>query len=192
MYATRADLLAVLRVDSQAKLTTDPTRRWVVGTGDGTTRGVATPFVETTMVVGYVNDSTVVASVSRSAERDWVAFATAPALGTVVAVTVDAGAVNADVIDGALTHASNVISGSFLDGAPAGSEAVLKAHAVNLSLVFLRQLRNLEVTDAMLVQLKMDDDLRKDLRRKSIPVAATSSTGVVMGSSCPVFGRNWL
>ena len=33
VYATRADLLAALSQDSQAKLTTDTTRRFVVGTG---------------------------------------------------------------------------------------------------------------------------------------------------------------
>lgn len=48
LYATRADLLAALSQDSQAKNTTDPSRRSVVGTGNGTTVKFTTPFIEIT------------------------------------------------------------------------------------------------------------------------------------------------
>ena len=48
--AANADLLAALSQDSQAKLTTDTTRRFVVGSGDGLETTFTTPFLEITSI----------------------------------------------------------------------------------------------------------------------------------------------
>ncbi len=155
-YATRADLLAALSQDSQARLTTDTTRRFVVGSGDGLETTFTTPFLEVTSIKGYVDGTQVTTpapTLSRGTGtdgRDEIVFSAAPAGGTTVSVTVDAGAINADVLDAVLVAVSAEIDGylhAYLPVTDAALLATLKGKAVLLAKVRLRGRRNLDVVD---------------------------------------------
>lgn len=156
VYATRADLLAALSQDSQAKLTTDTTRRFVVGTGDGAETTFTTPFLEITSIKGYV-DGTQVTTPAPTLSRgtgtdghDEIVFSAAPGAGTTVSVTVDAGAINADVLDAVLVSVSGTMA-KYLSGVDpailAEHAESLKAMAVLFAQKRLRGRRNLDVVD---------------------------------------------
>lgn len=155
-YATRADLLAALSQDSQAKLTTDTTRRFVVGTGDGVETTFTTPFLEVTSIKGYVDATQVTTpapTLSRGTGtdgRDEIVFSSAPAAGTTVSVTVDAGAINADVLDTVLVAVSAEFDGYLISALPVSDTALLaslKAKAIVFAKIKLRGRRNLDVVD---------------------------------------------
>ena len=196
MYATRADLLAVLRVDSQAKLTTDPTRKWVVGIGDGATVRFVTPFAEASSVSGFVNGSAATATLSRATGtrgRDEVSFSPAPASGAIVTVTVDAGAINADVVDQALTHASDAVAGYFTSGVPANLLTRVKRIVVVRAAVLLRGGRNLDLSDPLAMEWKADTSFLEKIAEGKIAVETSTGTGAfVGGSSTAVFGGEWV
>ncbi len=196
-YATRADLLAVLRIDSQAKLTTDPTRRWVVGSGDGATARFLTPFAEAGSMKGYVNGVEATSSLSRATGaggRDEVLFAVVPVYGAVLAVTVDAGAINADVVDQALIHASDAIGGYFPTGVPDGLLARVRRIVAVRAAVLLRGGRNLDLSDPLAMEWKADTAFLEKVAEGKIPVAGSGDSGsFVGGSDTPVFGGgSWL
>ncbi len=194
MYASRADLLAILRVDSQAKLSTDPLRRWVVGVGDGLTRTFVTPFVETTTIKGYVDGTeqlptvegditTPAVTLSRGTDRDSIVFTTAPGSGTTVGVTADAAAINADVIDQALTHASDAIGGYFPAGVPTNLLTRVRRIAAVRAAVMLRGGRNLDLSDPLAMEWKADTAFLEKVAEGKIPVSSSTGGGAFVGGS---------
>lgn len=162
LYATRSDLLSALSLDSQAKLTNDPLRRWNIGVGDGVTRRWVTPFIETTAFKGYVNAVAVtpdptVSTGSGSSSRDEVLFSAAPDLNAVVAVTADKDAINADIIDRALLAATETINSylhAILPVTDANLLGALRGKAVLLAQMRLRSRRNLDVVDPLEMEWK--------------------------------------
>lgn len=162
-YATRADLLAALSQDSQAKLSTDPSRRWVCGTGDGIATTFTTPFLEITTFKVYVDGTLLTASIptlSRGTgadSRDRIVFATAPPAGQVVSVSADASAINVDVLDSVLASVSAMIDGYLHAILPVTDTALLaslKAKAILFAKVTLRGRRNLDVVDPIEMEWK--------------------------------------
>lgn len=82
--------------------------------------------------------------------RDEIVFSAAPGAGTTVSVTVDAGAINLNVLDGVLAAVSAEIDGylqAYLPVTKTGLLATLKGKAVLLAKVKLRGRRNLDVVD---------------------------------------------
>lgn len=154
-YATRADLLAALSHDSQAKLSTDPSRREVCGTGDGVKTTFTTPFIETTTAKVYVDGVAVTTgwTLSRGTgtdSRDEIVFSPAPAAGKVVSVSADAAAINLNVLDAVLKSVSGTMA-KYLSGV---DPAILSEHAESLkamAILFaqkrLRGRRNLDIVD---------------------------------------------
>lgn len=162
LYATRSDLLSALSLDSQAKLSNDPLRRWNIGIGDGVTDRFVTPFIETTTFAGYVDGVLVtpapdVSTGTGSALRDEAVFDTAPASSTVVAVTADRDAINADVIDRALLSATETINGylhALLPVTDAYLLESLRGKSVLLAQMRLRSRRSLDVVDPLELEWK--------------------------------------
>lgn len=162
-YFSRADLLAAISQDSQAKLSTDPSRVWPIGTGDGVNATFDTPFLEATtlrVLVDGVEATSPAPTLSRGtgAEgRDQVIFGTAPADGAVVAVSADAKAINADVLDAVATAVSSDMDGylhAYLPISDAALLATLKYKGVLLAKMRLRGRRNVDVVDAFELEWK--------------------------------------
>lgn len=201
-YATRADLLAALSQDSQAKLTTDTTRRFVVGSGDGLETTFTTPFVEVTSIKGFVDGTQVTTpapTLSRGTGtdgRDEIVFSAAPASGTAVSVTVDAGAINAYVLDAVLTSVSGTISKhlSGVDPAIVSEHAEsLRAMAVLFAQKRLRGRRNLDVVDPIEAECRENERWLLAVAKGDIVLHLGAADPEIeaeglSGSEPPVFG----
>lgn len=196
VYATRADLLAALSQDSQAKLTTDTTRRFVVGTGDGLETTFTTPFLEVTSIKGYVDGTQVTSpapTLSRGTGtdgRDEIVFSAAPALGTIVSVTVDAGAINADVLDAVLVAVSAEFDGYLISALPISNTALLaslKAKAIVFAKIKLRGRRNLDVVDPVEMEYRAAVRWFEAVANGKIPLPS-SSASASSGEGVYVYG----
>jgi phage gp36-like protein len=203
-YFSRADLLAALSHDSQAKLTTDTARRWVVGTGDGVRTTWNTPFVEVTSIKGYLNGDVVTApapTLSRgtgTGERDQIILGAPPPVGTVVSVTVDAGAKNADVLDKVCASVSSFLSGYVRANEPisdTGLLETLKDKGLLVATVRLRGRRNLDVVDPVEMEYRAAIRWLEDVARGDIVLNLSESDSeleaeaeALTGSEPAVFG----
>jgi phage gp36-like protein len=202
VYATRADLLSALSYDSQAKLTTDITRKWTVGTGDGVETTFDTPFIEVTSIKGYLDGTQVTSpapTLSRgtgTGGRDQIVFGSAPALGKVVSVTVDASAINADVLDAVLASVSADFDGYLISALPISDAtllASLEAKAILFARVRLRGRRNLDVVDPIEMEYRAAVRWLEAVAEGKIPLPSPSTSGsseegaYVYGSHASVF-----
>jgi phage gp36-like protein len=185
-YATRADLLAALSHDSQAKLSTDPSRRWTVGSGDGAETTFTTPFLEATALKVYIDgtlltDGAPALSRGTGAEgRDQIVFAEAPADGDVIAVSADAAAINVDVLDSVLASVSSQIDGYLHAVLPVTDPALLESlrgKAVLLARVRLRGRRNLDVVDPVELEWKAAIRWLEMVAEGKIPLSSGATTG---------------
>lgn len=186
VYATRADLLAALSQDSQAKLSTDTSRRWTVGSGDGVETTFTTPFLEATSLKVYVDGALVTdlaPTLSRGTgtdKRDQVVFATAPAGGAVIAVSADGSAINLDVLDSVLASVSAQIDGYLHAVLPVTDAALLESlrgKAVILARVRLRGRRNLDVVDPVELEWKAAIRWLEMVAEGKIPVSSGATAG---------------
>jgi len=186
VYATRADLLAALSQDSQAKLSTDTSRRWTVGSGDGVETTFTTPFLEATSLKVYVDVALVTdlaPTLSRGTgtdKRDQVVFATAPAGGAVIAVSADGSAINLDVLDSVLASVSAQIDGYLHAVLPVTDAALLESlrgKAVILARVRLRGRRNLDVVDPVELEWKAAIRWLEMVAEGKIPVSSGATAG---------------
>lgn len=198
VYASRADLLAALSQDSQAKLTTDTSRRWVVGTGDGTDTTFDTPFVEVTSIKGYLDGTQVTSPapiLSRgtgTGGRDQIVFEAAPAAGKVASVSVDASAINADVLDAVLTAVSAEFDGYLISALPISDAALLaslKAKAIIFAKIKLRGRRNLDVVDPVEMEYRAAVRWLEAVAEGKIPLPSPS-TSVSSEEGAYVYGSH--
>lgn len=197
-YLTRADLLAALSHDSQAKLTTDTARRWVVGVGDGSQTTFDTPFIEVTSIKGYVDGTqmtTPAPTLSRgtgAGERDQIVFSTAPAPGTTVSVTVDAGAKNADVLDAVCASVSSFLSGYVHAYEPISDAAILAAlkdKGLLVATVRFRGRRNLDVVDPIEMEYRAAVRWLEAVAEGKIPLPSPAAS-VSSEASVYVYGSH--
>ncbi len=182
-YATRADLLAALSQDSQAKLSTDPSRRWVVGTGDGIATTFTTPFLEITTFKVYVDGTLLTASIPTLSRgtgtdgRDRIVFATAPTAGQVVSVSADASAINADVLDAVLASVSASID-KYLNGVGTITGATLLASLKAMAVLFaqkrLRGRRSLDAVDPIEAECREAERWLLAVAEGKIPISQGS------------------
>ncbi|MFA6031117.1 MAG: phage protein Gp36 family protein [Elusimicrobiota bacterium] len=192
LYTTRARLLAAISQDSQAKLSTDPSRRWVVGTGDGTTTTFTTPFLEVTTFKVYVDGTLLTASIptlSRGTgtdSRDRIVFATAPTAGQVVSVSADASAINADVLDAAIVSVSGFMEGYLYAILPVTDTALLASlddKAIIFVKVRLRGRRNLDVVDPIEMEWKAAVRWLELVAEGKIPISQGTPETTLDGSA---------
>jgi phage gp36-like protein len=184
VYATRADLLAALSYDSQAKLSTDPSRRHVVGTGDAVETTFDTPFVEITTYKVYVDGTLLTTSIptllrgTGTDGRDQIVFGSAPSAGKIVAVSADSAAINCDVLDAVLASVSSVIDGylgaALLPITNADLLATLKGKAVLLAQMRLRSRRSLDVIDPLELEWKAAVKWLESVGKGEIPIVSST------------------
>jgi phage gp36-like protein len=201
-YFSRSDLLAAISQDSQAKLSTDPSRVWPVGTGDGLKTTFDTPFLEATTLKAFVDGEEVTSpapTLSRgtgTGGRDQVVFGTAPAEGAVVAVSADAKAINADVLDAVATAVSSDMDGylhAYLPISDAALRATLKYKGILLAKMRLRGRRNVDVVDAFELEWKAAVRWFEDVAKGAIVLNLSEKDPELeaedlFGSEPPVFG----
>lgn len=188
-YASRDEFLAVASLDSQAKLTHDPLRQVLVGTGDGTATKFPTPFVRTTTFKGFVAGVPVTPdpTVSRgtgTGSCDEVVFAAAPTLGAAVTITADSSAANAEVLDRALQRGADTINGYLHALLPITDPALLdslRAKNCTVSLFSLRGRRNLDVVDPLEMEWKAAMRWLELVAEGKIPVSSGSSSTAAVG-----------
>lgn len=201
LYATRSDLLSAVSLDSQAKQTNDPSRRWNIGVGDGVTRRWVTPFIETTTFTGYVNGLAVtpspsVSTGSGSSSRDEAVFSAAPSLNAVVAVTADKDAINADIVDRALLAGAEMINTylhAILPVTDPNLLGVLRDKNVLFARVRLRGRRNLDVVDPVEMEYRtavrwLEGVAKGDIVLWTGQGAPEDEAEALSGSEPPVFG----
>lgn len=200
-YFSRSDLLAAISQDSQAKLSTDPSRVWPIGTGDAAEKTFTTPFLETTTLKVYVAGAEVTAgwTLSRGTgtdDRDQVVFGTAPADGAVVAVSADAKAINAEVLDAVAAAVSADMDGylhAYLPISDAALRATLKYKGILLAKMRLRGRRNVDVVDAFELEWKAAMDWFKSVAKGDIVLNLSANDPELeaeglFGSEPAVFG----
>ncbi len=112
-YCSRADVLAILSQDSEARLTTDPKRAvQLAAKGDGATKTFDTPFIGATLITVYVSGVETPAVLSRAtgtAGVDQVVIDPAPADQSILTAKADQNAVDTSIIDAAIADAADEI-----------------------------------------------------------------------------------
>lgn len=203
-YATRADLIAALSQDSQARLSNDPLRKWGLGRTDGTTRTWTTPFLEATTAKVYLDgvEQTTGWSLSRATGadgEDQIVFATAPTTGKALTVTADKDAINLSVLEEVLDDVSAEMDSyllAFLPISDATLLASLRSKAVVLARVKLRERRNIEVPEALARSWESAMDWLKGVFSGKYPLPielpSTSDDDAAFGSEDPVFSNGGL
>lgn len=163
-YISRAELLEIISQDSMARLGTDATRKWTVGTGDGVTTYFTTPFVEVATFKGYVNNVLVTPAPTISAGtgpsgEDVAIFSTPPAYGAAVAVSADPTAISLTLVQQGIDLGSSVLDGYLARYTPPITNAkaleTIKAHLGPIIKFRMRARRDLPISDG-LMQLYKD------------------------------------
>lgn len=110
---SRSDLLRALSLDSQAQLSSDLNRPIRIATADGVLSTWDTPFLEATALRGYVNGALVAGTTLGMATGtdgvDRITFPSPPALGAIIAVAADGGAINWAVVSEAVSQAEQLL-----------------------------------------------------------------------------------
>lgn len=163
LYCTLADVLALVSLDAQARLATDPDTYIAVGAGDGLALTFDTPFINSSALSATVNG--VAAGTTMSVGTgpdgtDQVVFAVAPALGAVVKVKADARAINSAIVQQCIVLATNKIKGHLARYVPenpsAAVLAVLQPKAVFFTRWYLRMRRSMEEWDPIRDEYKSE------------------------------------
>ena len=190
---SRAAIISAISLPSQGKLTTEPTKAIVVGTGDGVATDFETPFIYSTALKGFVNDVTAPLTLIRGrGELDYAKFTTAPASGTTVTVSADSEAINTIVLDMALEDADRIIRGAAQSGGyqwplNSGSADVARPYASGLVKWLLRSRRGIE--DNADIPGWIDGWLRAIARREEFfPMGAPIDVVSVSSSDTLAYG----
>jgi phage gp36-like protein len=165
LYCQLADVLALVSMDAQARLATDPQVAVPLSVkGDGTATLFDTPFrgaTKITTVVGGVETANTLVPGGATNGNDQVTFATHPANNALITAQADLKAVNTDVILQCMVLASGKIMGAMArygtESPPADTAAILLPIAVFFTRWFLRMRRNMSEYDPILREYDSND-----------------------------------
>lgn len=154
LFCTLADVLALVSMDAQARLATDPDTFVAVGAGDGIKTTFDTPFLNASALSATVNGVAAATTTSVGTGPDGtdrIVFGTAPTTGLVVKVKADNRAINTDVVKLCIVLATNKIKGHLAryvsENPSAAVLAVLQPKAVFFTRWYLRMRRSMEEWD---------------------------------------------
>ena len=167
-YCTRSDVLAILSQDSEARLTTDPTRAVILPLkGDGLATIFDSPFYGATTITATVAGvATAITLLPNAGAQgvDQIQFATAPVSGAVIAVKGDQKAIDTSIVDRAIADASDEIdsyarpamslAGLGWPIADAGVLAMIRPKVVFLVKWRLRRRRDQQEWDPMMAEYR--------------------------------------
>lgn len=165
LYCTVDDVLALVSLDAQARMATDPQIAVPLAVkGDGVTDTFDTPFRYATTFTATVAGSPAVATVSPgtgTGNVDQIVFASVPALGAQLMVKADINAVNVAVVGQCITLATNKVKAAFsrygTETLPADVLAVAQPPTVFLTRWFLRSRRNMNEYDPIIEEYRSVD-----------------------------------
>lgn len=201
---SRDELISELSLTAQGRLTTEPTKPVVVGTGNGSDKTFPTPFLRSTTLRGYVNDVLSTSTMSRATGTggtDQITFSSAPGSSTIVTVAADALAINIDVMDAAIEKAESVVGGAVQSGGyewplavGSAAETAVKPYALALVRWFLRVRRDLEEKEELPLWI---ETWRRGIARgneflpvgtaKAVPPDPSATALIAYGSDTQVF-----
>jgi phage gp36-like protein len=167
VYCTLADVLALVSLDAQARLATDPQNPVPLAVkGDGHITTFDTPFMGSTTiscVVGGVTTAATLIPGGAANGCDQVHFASAPASLALITAKADIAAVNTFIIGLCMTLGANKIKGSLArylppdDSAPPlAVMAVLQPLNVFFTRWFLRMRRSMSEYDPIIEEYKQN------------------------------------
>ena len=196
-YCTIPDVLLLLGPDSQARLTTEPGRPWLLGVAGAADTGVwDTPFIGTSSLAGYFNGAlqagTTVNVGSAPNGADQIVFSVPPASGVGVTVVADAAAINSAILAGAITKASREID-SYIGGryaTPVTDKITLSQlwHvAIDGVRWILRKRRNQEEPSPLADDRKATLAWLMGVAQGKVPLAATAVEAAPAASSSPAY-----
>lgn len=163
-----ADLIRAASWDTLARLSSDPSQPYSLGTGNGVTTEWDTPFTRASSLKGYVDGAVVTGTtLSRgtgAAGVDQIAFPAAPATGKPVSVTADSLAVNTAVVNEAIGDAEKQAGGAYSRVGrvwpPTGTALEAERPFIeDLTVALLRERRTLEPTKRDERAFKHFDDI---------------------------------
>jgi phage gp36-like protein len=166
LYCTVDDVLALVSLDAQARMATDPQIAVpLAARGDGLMVAFDTPFrystAITTTVAGVPTASTL-ASGTGTNGVDQVIFATPPNSGDLLMAKADINAVNVSVVAQCVALASNKLKGCLArygtENLPADVLAILQPKAVFFTRWYLRMRRSMSEEDPIRMEYKAEND----------------------------------
>lgn len=182
-YCTVPDVLALVALDAQARLATDPGIPVPLGVkGDGVTTKFDTPFAYsttlTTVVGGTPTANTISPGTAADGICDQVVFAVAPALGALITCAADLKAVNIGVVRQCIDLATKKIKGSMsrydTENPGALVLAVVNPIAVFYTRWFLRSRRSMNEYDPIIEEYRSNERWLLNLATGKIPLPYTA------------------
>jgi hypothetical protein len=166
LYCTVDDVLALVSLDAQARMATDPQVAVpLAARGDGLVTVFDTPFRYATAITTTVAGVTTANTLSPGTGTDsvdQVVFADPPASGALIMAKADLNAVNVSVIGQCITLASNKVKGCLArygtEDLPAEVLAVLQPKAVFFTRWYLRMRRSMSEEDPIRMEYKSEND----------------------------------
>lgn len=193
-YCSVPDVLALVSLDAQARLATDPgVAVPLAEKGDGVKTAFDTPFAYATtiatVVAGVATANTLSPGTGADGIVDQVVFAAPPALGALLTAQADLKAVNISVIRQCIGLATDKIKGSLArygtENLPADVLAVVHAPAVFYARWFLRSRRNMSEYDPIIEEFKSNERWLLNLATGKIPLPASAPIATAAPPSPP-------
>lgn len=164
LYCTLADVLALVSLDQQARLATDQGAVPLAQKGDAWTKVFDTPFTGSTLIktlVAGIDTPNTLSPGTGANGVDQVAFATAPALDTLITGQANLGAVNIQVVQLCINLATNEVKRYLArygtENLPADCLAMLNSPTVFYARWFLRERRAMNEYAPIIEQKKSVD-----------------------------------
>lgn len=202
LYCTVADVLALVSLDAQARLATDPGVPALVARADGFSSVYDTPFYGATTITALVASvpTTVTLIPGGAADgNDQIQFASPPALDAIITAKADLNAVNTVVVQQCITLATNKIKGSLArydaENPGAAMLAVVQPIAVFFTRWFLRIRRTMNEWDPILEEYRANNAWLMAVAKGQIALPSTTpivtapapSPSQVLSEQPPVF-----
>lgn len=165
-YCTVQDVLALVSLDQQARLATDPQVAVPLAEkGDGIKDTFDTPFAYATTIIttvaGVVTANTIIPGAGADGIVDQVKFAVPPAYGALITGQANLQAVNIDVVRLCIKLATNKIKGALArygtEGLPADVLQVVNTPAIFYTKWFLRTRRQMNEYDPIIEEYKSNE-----------------------------------
>lgn len=182
LYCSVDDVLALVSLDAQARLATDPQIAVPLAVkGDGSALTFDTPFRYSTTITATVAGVPTAVTLSPGTGTDGVdqiIFGAPPALGALIMAKADLNAVNVSVILQCIRLATNKVKGSLArygtENLPADVLAVVNTPTVFYSRWFLRIRRNMSEYDPIIEEYKSNERWLLSLAQGKIAFPASA------------------